>query len=559
MLSITLSIAHAMAQQGNKIIGKYTINQYVDSRADLYLLPQQKYIIVFTGGAQNGYWNIQDSQVVLTALTLDNFVQIYGRNEPSIKDSVRIMFSNFTESNASVGISDGSQANLTPIYNPNPNCSSSSPVAKLPITTTNQFLVFTDETMYNGKLTDIYNNPQGYNDFVALYIGNANKPTKSYTFTIDNNTLKHRNDIPLERNALKEYEIEELVRLFDEGMKAYYINRIYGNPAYNIRVANFDKVQKQYKYVAQKNAYIDKDNYEEGSELAEEYDYHNFDFIYDYHLLAKSTQTIPKIHHLKTPLFIAECDNYESTALIDIDSSEYEYGSENKSKARILHDIAYEYYKAKNLDQAKKYILEAIAIDSTEADYYGMLIYIYALRGNYQQVHQLAIETIERFPWYELIYDVDGVSYYKEGNFLKCKHRMDQQFALEPVSERFYKNYLGMLDTLGLTAEVFPMYEVYLQLKNNNQLKEQESQYEGDIYEVVAKAYRKIKQPQKALLEINKALIINIENADYYIERSKIWVILGSISNKQIDLEKAYKLTDDIAKKETIKVMFKQH
>lgn len=556
IITTLLFMNSIFAQNNSNIIGSYNITSYVDARADLIVLPNNKFIIYYTGGIMLGNWTIVNNILHLSEQKQDRFVLIYGRHEPSLNDSVRIMFSNFEDGNVSIALNEGKDATLTPIFNQNPNCIPPNPTKIFAKPKLFQSLIFVDKTTFQGVLTEEYPNPKGYNDFITLYIGKANKAERNIAYKVEKNAIKDEHGNSHKRKELSQPEIKELEKILAENENNYTTKRIYGNNQYNIRIADFNAMEHLYNYLPQENAYTLKNNYVEGEQNSEEYDYHNMNYVFDYWLIDKKAHNNSNnFIHETQPLFVAECDNYETSHYTTeaIEKLPPKIDLSAKQQARQLHDIAYDYYKEQKYDDAEKYILEALTLDQQEPDYYGLLAYIHARREQYHLVHQIAEEAIALFPSYEMMYDVDAVSYYKEGQFIKCKQRMDQQFALEPISERFYNNYLSVLDTLEQHEEMFPIYNAYLALLKANALEERSPEFSGDIQYIIGKAYRKKGQLAKAIEHLNSAVAIKNDKADYYLERAQIWTDMNNKPNATNDYNNALIYTNDIADKEKIK------
>lgn len=229
------------------------------------------------------------------------------------------------------------------------------------------------------------------------------------------------------------------------------------------------------------------------------------------------------------------------------------FAQKSKSKAQEFHDIAYDHYQHQEYEKALVNIKKAIKLNPSSPNYISLETYIYANQKKYDAIHKAAAKGISLFPDFQDFYDVDMVAYFFQGNMEKSLERAREYEKLNPVQERFYNNYLQILDTMELDNEIPPIFEKYIDLKANDEITDSSLEYESDIYQLGSRGYQATQNYDKALECIQKSISLRDDQFQYYFERGKVYLKMGNKDLAKLDFEKAISLTENEKELEKIR------
>jgi len=302
------------AQNEPDISGTYDRGQHGDPQgfADLFVLKNHTFAIVFFGGGVAGTWKIEQNQVIFTPYVLPQTFAIYGRHNPDLTDSTRMAFMGFTDDQTFVntGANQNGKAVMKRVFNPNPNCLDFPNVTKFK--GIQQQISFVN-ALYHPEAepavpqeTYTFGNTAQYNDFISYYY----TPKKSYrpfSASLTKGGLQFRGDeITAKKPLPSRKEDLEMLNSFqqnDLNPPEVQFNPYYGGEA----KTDVTKDNLNYTYNKKKNAWISQLNYTEGEEYTKSDDaFNQRNIIYVFKAI-KPVTSIKTYTIDEVPLFTRLC------------------------------------------------------------------------------------------------------------------------------------------------------------------------------------------------------------------------------------------------------------
>ena len=314
------SIEESLSSNNQKIIGEYSLafgNHQPEGSGHLFVLKDNMYLITYFGGAQAGRWKIvNDKYLHFIPLRPKQPYAIYGRYNPSIKDSSKIVFKGreFRTTFIYFGNTEKHRVNLTPILNKDANC------LNYPIKTSVKNIHNEISLAYYNRWSDSkenfkielfsFQNPNKYNDFL-VYEYLKNYQLKPFRVIIDGDNLIFEKNRITTRQPLKEYSSNEG---YDFLLKKISIDNSI-QKYYNLGFKEFKEIlimdKKHYTYNSINNTYISTSpdcKTIDGKDCYKASDYDNVKVVNKYDVLQNITLSIKLINFIDKPLIYSICD-----------------------------------------------------------------------------------------------------------------------------------------------------------------------------------------------------------------------------------------------------------
>lgn len=268
-----VSSLYGCAQIDTDIYGTYDRGQHGDPQgfADLFVLKDHTFILVFFGGGVVGTWKMEKDQVIFTPTVAPQTFALYGRHNPDLTDSTRIALMAFNDDDTfiSLGKKHGAHDVMKRVFNPDANCVDFPNLMKFKGMQSQ--IAFTNRPYQREGApallqdTYIFSNSSGYNDFIAYYYTPARsyRPFKAEVkkgglqFAGDEITLKK--PLPTKKEDLEMLNSFQHIELSPQEVQ---FNPYYGS----YEQGDVKKDNRNYTYNKKKNAWISPLNYTEGEE-----------------------------------------------------------------------------------------------------------------------------------------------------------------------------------------------------------------------------------------------------------------------------------------------------
>ncbi len=315
------SIEDSLSANNKKIMGEYSLafgHSSPEGGARLYILEDNKFAIGYFGGAQIGHWKIVKGQFLhLIPLRPKYPFAIYGRHNPNIKDSTKIVFKRFGRSPHSfihLGKLD-QVTHLTPVYNKDYNCSSypsKTIVEGIHEEISLAYKIWYGEEKSNELELFSFQNPKAYNDFVVYgYIDNYK--LKPLRVIIDGDKLIFGKNEYTTRRPFEDDESESLIKEISGAYNEFTTISKY----YNLGYKEFDEetiLSEIYTYNSRDNTYISSYydcKTEEGKDCYKADDYDNVKVVNKYDVLQNISTSKKKYMIHDESLIYSVCEeNY---------------------------------------------------------------------------------------------------------------------------------------------------------------------------------------------------------------------------------------------------------
>ncbi|MCK8523716.1 hypothetical protein M0D21_19190 [Aquimarina sp. D1M17] len=294
-------IGSNMAAQNS--VGIYNMSSgSPEGGSSLVILENGKFVILYFGGAQIGYWkNTGNNTILFTPYKEESSFQVYGRKNNLLKNKIKIAFFGFENASTFISSHTSKPKTFKRVFNEDANCFA--PLyTKVFDAYTKEIYFAVEQGLKDPEVVSF--GTEGYNDFVAYYIPSPQidsfvgvmKEDKLY---IEENEGVVKRDLPSEGEDI--LFIRDLANSIDqvEDVKNF-------NPQYNSFQA---ELPSYYVFDESKGAYIDLDEYKEGMELdIEEYDYDDISILYEYKRCIPNIRKASNITIDEGSVFIERCE-----------------------------------------------------------------------------------------------------------------------------------------------------------------------------------------------------------------------------------------------------------
>ena len=324
-------------------VGAFAMSHEHDPQgnAALFVLENNRYVIVYFGGAEVGSWKkVRDSFVVFFPYTAPAPYELYGHYNPALKDSLRIYLTGFTNDACymAFNVVDTTVPVLQRVSDPSSNCRTYHNVYHFASGATTLSFAHQSYPAYGEVATksDLYTftNGAGYNDFIAYHY--SSKHDNHAFFALWSKQQLYFNHFPEEyfgaayknrlpailagktrfwydktngnrRGALPN-KGEDAALIRGLGAEIVVPDTVFYNPFYKELPMDSRTLQQEYTYHPQKAAYLDKE-YIEGEENGDAYKNYNSDnLIYLFKRLPTVTTKATGFSTNEKPLFNYICD-----------------------------------------------------------------------------------------------------------------------------------------------------------------------------------------------------------------------------------------------------------
>ncbi|PKV49134.1 hypothetical protein ATE84_1151 [Aquimarina sp. MAR_2010_214] len=266
-----------MAQNKEDIVGLYSLGSHSpEGGSHLFVLENGKFVITYFGGVQVGQWKKErDHTFLFTPNVKTNQFELYGRHNKNIKDSLKISFMGFEESQNFVGLKKTKDDVhiMKQVFNEDANCFNYPYVEIFKKHTDIISFMTSNEEM---KATIIDFDTKNFNDFIAYFFPSENEAYPFYAKLKENKLYLDENEYSEKHPLPAEGEDIEFIRAIAN--KNTSEDKIFCNPSYNKFEGN---INDSYVFNKEKEAYIHPDYYTEGDEFKED-TYDNLSIIYEY-------------------------------------------------------------------------------------------------------------------------------------------------------------------------------------------------------------------------------------------------------------------------------------
>lgn len=297
----------ANAQNNTRIIGLYSLgSSSPEGGSHLFVLENGKYAITYFGGIQVGHWEFVNNEVCKFSPNVkEQEFELFGRHNKDLNDSVKVFFIGFEESQTfiHVGTAKGSALVMKRVFNADANCFSF-PYTHVFKADGKRVSLMSKEYNQKSKPVVTFENPEGYNDFVAYFFHHDNS-VRPFLAKFNSDTLYFEDGVSSQKSPLDE-EDEDIGFIKDFVNKETDVNQVYFNPSYNMFEGD---INESHVFNEQKGAFIDTLFYAEGAENVQSDEaFDNMSFIYSFERLKESTSKTVKIEIDENPLFWVVCD-----------------------------------------------------------------------------------------------------------------------------------------------------------------------------------------------------------------------------------------------------------
>lgn len=315
---IFINIGTSCSQE--HIAGVYNRSQKGDPQgaSSLFVLENHRFVVTFFGGAIAGSWNITKGNLVEFKPDVPKQkIYLYGRHNKDVKDSCRIFFQGFQNSETFIGF-EGNKAPLRRVFNPSPNCFSYPYVYKFPGIPGQMIMADKEDNEPNEKQRktsskNIYTfkNTEKYNDFVAYYLEESND-RKPFYAKIKGKQLFFSEDDAAQKRPLPK-DTEDFVFVNNIANMPQETNTVRYNPFYKQCTEDIVKDTLNWRFEQKKNAYINFSNYVEGEEYRpdEQDAYNKMTIVYEFQHLPVAGKSAGTITIDEVPLFVVKCEDRE--------------------------------------------------------------------------------------------------------------------------------------------------------------------------------------------------------------------------------------------------------
>lgn len=297
------------AQTEKDIVGYYQLRGGAH-----YIKADHTFLIIGYATVIVGKWSLQKEGVVTFTPDYEkSSFTLYGRHNNNIKDSSKFMLSNgLTEEETflRLGTLNDNAPNLKRVFKPGHHCivypyvyvtSSKSDTISFASHPYQEI----GNKAYKPEIYTFYNT-EHYNDFIAFYHkDDFNNHPFSYLYKDEKlfyseTSYGEKQDLT---TALKDGELDDLSNI------EFSPKEIYCAPGYKTydNTTDEETFRQNYKFNAQKNAFINVLNYKEGEEKKPDFDYNNENILYRYTRIFNPGIVSKKISIEQTPIFEEHC------------------------------------------------------------------------------------------------------------------------------------------------------------------------------------------------------------------------------------------------------------
>lgn len=306
----------ANGQDHTPIAGAYALG---GGGSHLIVLENGTFAVVYFGGMKTGQWElIKDNVYRFTPIIKETKFEIYGRHNKDLKDSLKIFFNGFENSETFIRLENPKEKStvsdaMQRVFNLGANCFDY-PYVHTFKTEANRLSFASKEYGKENSPIITFNNPEGYNDFVAIFNEQDDlvqpfiatyKADGLYfdegDFALRSPLEESGEDLGIIRNLIEKVEIKS--------------DALYLNPSYNRFGGGDDDlmgsqdIHERHMFNEQKNAFIDLERYTEGAEYStSDYSYEDMSIIYSYKILKVYAMDHLKYKINEKALFIVNCD-----------------------------------------------------------------------------------------------------------------------------------------------------------------------------------------------------------------------------------------------------------
>ncbi len=317
LIIITLFTTNMVnTQNKSDITGTYSLgSSSPEGGSHLIVLENGSYAIIYFGGMQTGKWQLTKDNIYRFSPNIrESKFELFGRYNKDLKDSTKIFFSGFENSQTFIQLRAPKKEEYTmnQVFNTDANCFDFPYVHTFKTRAKSISLMF---KKYGEKSSPIitFKNPEGYNDFAANFIQVDSYEARPFFTTFKEDKLFFKDNDYSQRSPFKEEdeEIESIKNMIDKKMDN---DIIYLNPFYNTfggpdSEEEDQDIHKHHIFSKEKNAFIDKEYYVEGEEYIKSDDsFDNMSIIYAYTVLKEYTKESISYKIDEKSIFHVSCD-----------------------------------------------------------------------------------------------------------------------------------------------------------------------------------------------------------------------------------------------------------
>lgn len=222
----------------------------------------------------------------------------------------------------------------------------------------------------------------------------------------------------------------------------------------------------------------------------------------------------------------------------------------NNMKAAVINDSsqlyeeAYELYQSEEYGLALEKINAAIKLDKRKIGFYDLKCYILIKLKKNKEIIETATYAISLNPKDAKFYEIRGNTYYFDFEPEKALQDYRKMIALDQTNDRYYNNYLKLLNEKRLDQEMINLYPVFEkalpEIKENS-----DNQFLHDVYFYFSLPFERAKNYEKAKALLTEAINQKDPGSMYYNNRGLIYQETGDLKLALQDPNKAIEIKSD--------------
>jgi len=209
-----------------------------------------------------------------------------------------------------------------------------------------------------------------------------------------------------------------------------------------------------------------------------------------------------------------------------------------------FYQEAYDFYQDENYDKALQKINLAIKQDKRNLDFYDLKCYILIKLKRNKEIIETSTQAINLNPNDAKFYEIRGNTYYFDFEPEKALQDYRKMISLDQSNDRYYNNYLKLLNEKRLDQEMIDLYPIFA--KALPQIKENpDNKFLHDVYFYFSLPFERAKNYEKAKALLTEAITQKNTGSMYYNNRGLIYQETGDLKLALRDLDKAIEIKSD--------------
>lgn len=208
-------VCNSQQVEANEITGVYSMSgNSPEGGSHIIVMPNNRFVTAYFGGMRKGTWQYKNDTYWFTYHT-ESKLTLYGRNNPTINDSISIAMNVNGRNDLAIRFNDNSQ--FTPIFNEGANCFLYPYVHTLQLALVTLEAFIPDKRRYYegeiGALSKIarFDINASYNQYILIELPEEYTVEASFTAIFKDNTMQIDNsEVIKKRNAYENINAEDM-------------------------------------------------------------------------------------------------------------------------------------------------------------------------------------------------------------------------------------------------------------------------------------------------------------------------------------------------------------